>query len=242
MLKLKASKDRKVANAVSPNGKTALIANSFGLPAGAVYSCPGMTEVCNGVCYAGKLEKLFKGVMGVMLHNWNLVKDADEATTTSLIDDMIIEFERQCDKRGADKIFRISWDGDLFSATYTAAWIEVIRRHASVQFWVYTRVATHAVMIHKAGLPNVSLYFSADKQNLPVAAMLNKVYGIRLAYLADNFQQGQKAMREITGKPGARCPEQTSQLDMISTAGSACARCGLCVRGRSNIVFSASKR
>ena len=31
---LKRSKDRKVANAVSPNGKTPTIANTFGLPAG----------------------------------------------------------------------------------------------------------------------------------------------------------------------------------------------------------------
>ena len=29
----------------------------------------------------------------------------------------------------------------------------------------------------------------------------------------------------LTGKPGARCPEQTGQLDMVSTDGSACARC-----------------
>ena len=30
------SKDRKVANAVSPNGKTPTIANTFGLPAGKI--------------------------------------------------------------------------------------------------------------------------------------------------------------------------------------------------------------
>jgi hypothetical protein len=35
---LKRSKDRKVANAVSPNGKTPTISNTFGLPAGKQYS------------------------------------------------------------------------------------------------------------------------------------------------------------------------------------------------------------
>ena len=58
--KLKRSNDRKVANAVSPNGKTATIANTFGLPAGKAYSCPGETPTCKKVCYAGKLEKIYK--------------------------------------------------------------------------------------------------------------------------------------------------------------------------------------
>ena len=54
-MKLKRSNDRKVANAVSPNGKTPTIANTFGLPAGKAFSCPGETSVCSKVCYAGKL-------------------------------------------------------------------------------------------------------------------------------------------------------------------------------------------
>ncbi len=37
MSKLLRSKDRKVANAVTPNGKQASIANTFGLPAGKNY-------------------------------------------------------------------------------------------------------------------------------------------------------------------------------------------------------------
>ena len=53
---LRRSKDRKVTNAVSPNGKTPLIANTFGLPSGKAYSCPGATSVCEKICYAGKLE------------------------------------------------------------------------------------------------------------------------------------------------------------------------------------------
>ncbi len=57
-MKLKRSNDRKVANAVSPNGKTPKIANTFGLPAGKAYSCPGATSICESVCYAGKLEKV----------------------------------------------------------------------------------------------------------------------------------------------------------------------------------------
>jgi hypothetical protein len=46
---LKRSNDRKVANAVSPNGKTPTIANTFGLPAGKDFSCPGATSICESV-------------------------------------------------------------------------------------------------------------------------------------------------------------------------------------------------
>ena len=80
MTKLLRSKDRKVANLVTPNGKQASIANTFGLPAGKAYSCPGATSVCETVCYAGKLEKVFPTVKKNLLHNWELLKDADHDT------------------------------------------------------------------------------------------------------------------------------------------------------------------
>ncbi len=82
---LKRSYDRKVANLVTKNGKQAAIANTFGLPAGKNYSCPGATMVCESVCYAGKLERLFKGVKTNLLHNWELLKDADHETMVALL-------------------------------------------------------------------------------------------------------------------------------------------------------------
>lgn len=243
MATLKASKDRKVANVVNKAGKQALIANAFGLPAGDKFSCGGMTAVCESICYANKLEILFPAVRTLLMHNWALLKDADYDTTVALLDEVICEFVAASDKRGADKVFRIHWDGDFFSAEYTAAWLEIVRRHGDVQFWVYTREAAFAVMIHKASLPNISLYYSADKANMPIARMLHKTYGIRLAMLADTFQTGQAQMREITGKVGAKCPEnnKASNFALINTDGSACVRCGLCIFGKANIVFSASK-
>ncbi|NDH99811.1 MAG: hypothetical protein EBY78_05735 [Actinobacteria bacterium] len=125
-MKLKRSNDRKVANAVSPNGKTPTIANTFGLPAGKDFSCPNQTPTCSKVCYAGKLEKIYKGVRDTLLHNWNLLKDADHDTMEKLISDMIDEFRADCDKRNAPKLFRIHWDGDFFNDTYTFAWKHVI--------------------------------------------------------------------------------------------------------------------
>ena len=49
---------------------------------------------------------------------------------------MINDFKKDCDKREADKLFRIHWDGDFFSDLYAAAWKETILANPDVQFWV----------------------------------------------------------------------------------------------------------
>ena len=239
-MKLKRSNDRKVANAVSPNGKTPTIANTFGLPAGKAYSCPGATSICESVCYAGKLEKVYKGVKAVLLHNWELLRNANIETMVSLLDEMIVEFKADCDKKNADKLFRIHWDGDFFSDEYAFAWKHVILNNPDIKLWVYTRVATAADMLK--GIENLSLYFSTDSENKEIAINLNKDKGIKLAYLADTFAIGQSDMKEMIGKVGAKCPENKKAIPLISTAGSACVSCGLCIDNKANIVFSAKKK
>ena len=234
------SKDRKVTNAVSPNGKTPTIANTFGLPSGKAYSCPGATSVCESVCYAGKLEKIYKGVRNVLLNNWDQLKDADHDRMFSLINEMIIDFKKDCDKRNAEKLFRIHWDGDFFNDTYAIAWKDVINTHPDIQFWVYTRVKSAAIILN--GISNLSLYYSADSANIKEAVDLKLNNGIRMAYLAKNFAVGQEQLKEMIGKPGAKCPENKKAIPLISTNGSACVSCGLCVFNKSDIVFSSSKK
>ena len=237
---LKRSNDRKVANAVSKNGKTPTIANTFVLPAGKEYSCPGATSICESVCYAGKLEKVYKGVKAVLLHNWELLRNADHDTMVSLIDEMIVDFKKDCDKKSADKLFRIHWDGDFFNDTYTYAWKTVIEKHSDVQFWVYTRVSTAAVILKD--ISNLSLYYSTDDENKDIAAELRNEHGTRLAYLGKTFAVTENVMKELTGKVGAKCPENNKQIPLISTNGSACVSCGLCVFNKADIRFSASKK
>jgi hypothetical protein len=240
MTQLKRSYDRKVANAVTKNGKQAAIANTFGLPAGKNYSCPGATSVCESVCYAGKLEKLFKGVKTNLLHNWELLKDADQKTMEKLLSAMIDEFVIDCNKKDAPKLFRIHWDGDFFNDTYTNAWKSIILNNTDIKFWVYTRVHAAAVMLK--GIPNLSLYYSTDSENKEIGVSLKKDHGIRLAYLAKNFAIGQADMKELFNRPGAKCPENLKSIPLISNAGSACVSCGLCVYSKSDIVFSSSKK
>jgi hypothetical protein len=238
---LKRSNDRKVANLVTKNGKQPAIANTFGLPAGKAFSCPGATSICESVCYAGKLEKLYKGVKAVLLHNWELLRNADEPTMVNLINNMIVEFKKDCDKKNADKLFRIHWDGDFFNDTYANAWKTVITNHSDIQFWVYTRVKSAALILD--GIDNLSLYYSTDDENKDIAHDLRKTgTKIRLAYLGKTFAVTENTMKELIGKPGAKCPENNKSIPLISANGSACVSCGLCVYGKADIRFSATKK
>jgi hypothetical protein len=229
-----------VANLVTKNGKQAAIANTFGLPAGKAYSCPGATSVCESVCYAGKLEKLFKGVKANLLHNWDLLKDADQDTMQALITDMINDFKADCVKKDAPMLFRIHWDGDFFNDEYTHAWKNVINNNPDIQFWVYTRVKSAALILKD--VPNLSLYFSTDSENVKIGVDLKINSGVRMAYLAKNFAIGQSDMKEMVGRPAAKCPENNKQIPLISTNGSACVSCSLCVYSKSDIIFSSSKK
>ena len=239
-MKLKRSNDRKVANLVTKNGKQAAIANTFGLPAGKEYSCPGATSICESVCYAGKLEKLYKAVKANLLHNWELLRNADEPTMVDLIENMIAEFKAECVKKNAPMLFRIHWDGDFFNDTYTRAWQYVILNNTDIQFWVYTRVKSAALMLNN--ISNLSLYYSTDDENKEIGHELKVNEGIRLAYLGKTFAVTESVMKELTGKPGAKCPENMKSIPLISNAGSACVSCGLCVYGKADIRFSASKK
>ena len=238
--KLLRSKDRKVANAVSPNGKTATIANTFGLPAGKAYSCPGATSICESVCYAGKLEKLFPGVKKNLLHNWELLRNADMNTMSLLLDEMINDFRKDCEKRNAKMLFRIHWDGDFFNDTYSYAWKAIIQNNPDIQFWVYTRVKSAALILKD--ISNLSLYYSTDDENKEIAFDLKTNFKVRLAYLGKTFAATEDTMKELTGKPGAKCPENMKSIPLISAAGSACVSCGLCVYGKADIRFSATKK
>ncbi len=239
-MSLTRSKDRKVANAVNKSGTQATIANTFGLPSGKAYSCPGATSVCETICYAGKLEKVFKGVRQVLVSNYEQLLATDTLGMIALIDEMIQEFKADCEKRNADKLFRIHWDGDFFSEDYARAWAFVIRLNPDVQFWAYTR-SDFAVPI-LVNIPNLALYFSADSANKTLAWELKREYGIKLAYLAKDFATGKSDFNEQQEKSAVPCPENNKKIPMISEKGSACVMCSQCVFARNDILFSASKK
>jgi hypothetical protein len=234
------SKDRKVTNAVSPNGKTATLANAFGLPAGKAYACPGATTFCERICYAGKLEKIYSGVKNVLTSNFEQLLYADYLDgidgMSYLLSQMVREFVADCDRKGAPKSFRIHWDGDFFSRDYAYAWREVIEYYPDVTFWVYTR--SFFVTDILAGIPNLTLYLSADRDNRNVANKQAEIYPVHIATVADTFEEA----RLTTDRKAYACPENGKRIPLISEKGSACIRCGICVDGRGDVLFSVKKR
>lgn len=242
MTALKRSKDRKVTNSVTDSGN-ARGANSFGLPSGKDFSCPGQTDFCGKICYAGKLEKIYKGVKNVLMHNWNLLKDADEATMTDLIRNMISDFVKETDRivskgNKASYDFRIHWDGDFFSRDYANAWATVMREFPNVTFWAYTR--TFDVVDILAPVDNLSLYLSADPDNIVKA---NEVAGnydnVKIATVADTFAEAKETIIDSARK-SYNCPEIGKRIPLISPKGSACISCGICPSARGDVLFSVS--
>jgi hypothetical protein len=246
-LGLRLSTDRKTTPSASANGKVANISNAFGILSGAAYSCPGQTSVCERVCYAGKLENLFKGFRAVMESNWNAVKGATYGELVESLNALIGEFRAACVKRNAEPVFRIHHDGDFFSRTYAAAWADVVRRNPDVRFWAYTRsfIPGANVVDILADIPNLTLYLSVDEDNRRWAEIARVEYpSLLIAYLADTADEAAIAVKEMTGtnRPGAACPEVMGRIPLITTEGGACFSCGLCIDGKANIRFAVKGR
>lgn len=250
---LRRSTDRKVTNAVRVAQKSgnvsAIGANSFGLPSGKAFSCPGATTFCERICYAGKLEKIYSGVRDILIHNWDLVKDASVREMQILINDMISEFVSETDAliskgKAATYDFRIHWDGDFFSREYAIAWANVIRCYPEVRFWVYTRSFTSDLNVIDilAGIPNLTVYLSADPVNIDLANEVAAQYpGILIATVADTFAQARETIVDNSRK-AYNCPENGKRIPLISAKGSACIACGICPAGRGDVLFSVKKK
>lgn len=245
---LERSNDRKVANAVKVSAKgeaSPRIKNAFGLLAGLQGSCPGATSVCLSGCYAGESgngsEMVYPAVKALVTRNLDALKDASLADMVTMLDTMIQDFVRDCQKWKAPKLFRIHWDGDFFSPRYVHAWSKVIESHPDIKFWAYTRVWTAAVYLHGKGFDNLGLFFSGDPENVDVARRMESL-GINVAYVDNTFADGKALFPKAT-----RCPEnnrngrKVGALPLIDPKGSACARCGLCVDGRKSVLFSFTK-
>jgi hypothetical protein len=238
------SKDRKVTNSVTPSGKSPRIANTFGLPSGTPFSCPGATSFCERICYAGNIERQYSAVMSRMISNFEQLLYADYLSgiqgMVDLLHEMVFVFEQECEKKDAPKLFRIHWDGDFFSAEYAEAWSAVIRYFPDITFWVYTRSFTDKLNVVPilAGIPNLTLYLSADPVNQDIAKVVSEKYNVPIALVADTFAEA----REALDAEAYNCPENGKRIPLISEKGSACVRCGICVVGRGNVLFSVKKR
>ena len=237
MSALKRSHDRKTTARVNKAGTQSLLKNAFSLPSGTAFSCPGATSVCEGVCYAGKLEKMYPAFRELAMHNWELLRNASISEMIDLLTDMIAEFSQECAKHNISKVFRWHADGDIFSADYAYALAETCKRFPDVQFWIYTRSFSYVAYLES--IDNLTVYLSVDSVNREAALGTKDIYPfVRLAYLAETHEDGKEFMMENTGKPGAICPENAKRIPLITEKGGACYTCGLCIFGKADVRFA----
>jgi hypothetical protein len=244
---LKRSKDRKVTTVVNGKGNAAVVANSFGIPSGTAYACPGATSFCERICYAGKLEKVYSGVRNVLLHNWTDLLYADYLDgidgMAELLAYMVSDFIAESNKRGGELLFRIHWDGDFFSIDYAKAWAKVVKAFPQVTFWVYTRsFDSPNVLPFITGIPNMVVYLSADPVNIDLANARAAEYpDTFIATVADTFALASETIIDLSRKR-YNCPENGKRIALIDEKGSACVKCGICIKGRGDVLFSVSKK
>jgi hypothetical protein len=250
---LKVSTDRKTAASITPGG-TPNIRNAFGLPSGKAFSCVGETSVCSKVCYAGKLEKIYKGFLAVLLANWAALQGATYDQMVVMLGEVVDEYRsdyvKVARKREIDSIFRIHHDGDFFSLDYARAWAQVVRNNPDIQFWVYTRSFIPALNVIPviSGIPNLTVYLSVDNDNMQhaAAALVSAKGMVRIATLAQTAAEAQQMLPSTTGKAIIPCPEVVGKLPLITGnkgdqgREGACSACGICVIGRKDVAFSIS--
>lgn len=256
------SGDRKVTPCVRRQGSKdkAELQNSYGLPAG--LSCPDMTDFCEG-CYAEALENQWSSVSRLVMGNWYAHQRAGDnvvmhlALLMSAVGVFLDQFRRLFDQGRVDAddlIYRIHWDGDLYSSAYTEAWRRVIQAHPEVQFWIYTRSFDYALMLED--LPNVAVYLSVDEYNIDRAeGYLQQYPSLHAAFCAES-QADAAVLAASIGRKAVPCPENVGNIPLVmhksgrrslpvavGTDGQgACAACRLCVDGVRDVAFATSKR
>ena len=132
-------------------------ANGFALPAGNG-ACPFATETCAKGCYAKKGRMAFSNVQKAFHRNFTALL---EAGSPERMAELIIDLLGWMKFR----VFRIHVSGDFFSADYAEAWAMACAEFPDREFWAYTRSRDAQVLSILAGIPNLSIFLSADRDN-----------------------------------------------------------------------------
>lgn len=205
-------------------GSSKLGESIFGWAIPAVQTCPGRSACCSRVCYAthgrfvtGKVQRLMK---------WRY----EQSKRPDFVDTMSGEIYR----RGV-LVLRVHVSGDFATPAYTTKWIEIAARSQHTRFFAYTRswrVATIEPLLRAfAALPNVRLWYSADRETgLPE----NVPEGVRVAWLQDTEQLPQggelvfqvRKLRRLSLPMAAPVCEQ--ELPEGKKRGVNCSNCRVC--------------
>lgn len=148
-----------------------------------VSDCPGSTVSCRKSCYVWGLQKHAPDTHALYVHNSAMIRTIlDSSETDSMWAAIMAGYiEHHC--QGG---FRWHVSGDIFSDQY-AAWIaKVCSMSPTVRHWIYTRSFMHLFPLYQAGMNNLTINLSADKDNIYAAELVAAVTGYRICYLTED--------------------------------------------------------
>ena len=175
---------------VEPSGRAvAVVANAFPLPAGSIEhggSCPGATAECRN-CYAAGLESwapgFRRGASANLAGLQHLYGCGGVRAVGDALADLVRVSERAQRARGVGRpAFRWHSDGDVFADWYARAIVRAVNATPGVEHWAYTR--SLGMVRHLVRARGLSLYVSADRENLIAAGRVAARYGVPVALLA----------------------------------------------------------
>jgi len=206
--------------------------HTFSLPAHT--SCPGETEACASVCYATKGFFHMCTVKASHRRNFTLSKQS------SFVPQMVAEIKQQ-----KVKVLRVHVSGDLYSAAYIRKWVRIAKQCPGATFFLFTRSWRILRMVPAlrdlSQLPNVRLWWSADKDTHSQDGVPPVWSGVRVAYLQLEHDDSVPAYTDlvfrnkrdtITKFVAGRlvCPGENG---ISYKPKMRCSRCGLCASVRS---------
>ena len=128
----------------------------FGLPSGTAQVCPGLSPTCRRHCYAVRLEQYRP--TAAARYRANLAASRAKGFARRVRAFLIAHHVR---------VVRVHTGGEFYSARYARKWLAVMRKSRRVRFFLYTRgwrlPAIKAVIDEIAGLPNVRVWYSCDR-------------------------------------------------------------------------------
>lgn len=201
--------------------------NSFSLPAGPNFSCPGATQACKD-CYAMKKRHHFPNVQTNFAKNWLLLKKFEKSKDIKSASELILNIIPP-----KAKVFRIHESGDFHSQWYIKVWADVVKARPEINFWAYTR-SFHLNFSPLTKYPNFTLWASTDPHNIDKARKFVRRFkksGTKHAY-------GPWDHNINIPKNSFICPVTNGKMDISG----ACEKCQLCIvkkRVNKNVVFMA---
>lgn len=201
---------------ISPNNTKLGNIPSFSTPS--IASCPARTALCSKMCYAQKVERIYKAVGQSYDRNFQATDDVD------FVAQMVSALTKLASKKKKPMTtFRWHVSGDISSVKYLYDMIKVMQALPNITFYAYTRNWTlknwmsHLETLRQ--LPNFTLFASLDDEHIQLNLVPPSDW--RIAYV------GEKSLDEINNylnlnKKIIVCPNQKHNSKVLCDGCSYC--------------------